>query len=169
MAVQRYMTARPITVAADDSIWDALTILRSHRIRHLPVLHGKRLVGVFSDRDLRLVLPSSLAVPEEQERFHAWGTQVKVGDVMTRRVVTVAPETETEKAARLMVRHRIGCLPVLRGQTLVGIITTIDLLRAMTDKHSPHAAPTKQSKPPGRKRRTGRSSPPAHSKRLRRH
>jgi acetoin utilization protein AcuB len=135
MAVERYMTVKPITVRSEDSIWHALKILRTHQIRHLPVVQGKRLVGMLSDRDVRLLLPSSLAVPEEQERFRAWGAQVKVGDVMTRKVFTITPKTPTEKAAQLMVKHRIGCLPVLRGSTLVGIISTIDLLRATILKY----------------------------------
>lgn len=112
MAVERYMTVNPITIQSSDSIWDALKIIRRHRVRHLPVIQGKQLVGMFTDRDLRLVAPSSLALPEEQERFRDWGGQAQVGDVMTRKVVTVTPEAGTDRAARLMVDHRIGSLPV---------------------------------------------------------
>lgn len=145
MAVEQYMTVKPITVRSEDSIWYALRMLRTHEIRHLPVVQGKRLVGMLSDRDVRLLLPSSLAVPEEQERFQAWGTQVKVGDVMTRKVFTVTPKTPTETAADLMVEHRIGCLPVLRGSTLVGIISTIDLLRATILKYQSQSAASKKT------------------------
>jgi acetoin utilization protein AcuB len=134
------MTTNPITARPDDSIWDAVKILQNHQIRHLPVIQGKQLVGMISDRDLRLVLPSSLAVPEEQERFRQWAAQVKVGDVMTRKVFTVTPGTPTDRAARLMLEHRIGSLPVLQGKTLVGIISTIDLLRAMIDEEQSQAA-----------------------------
>ena len=152
MAVKRYMTANPITVHSDESILHARALLRSHQIRHLPVVERKRLIGMLSDRDIRLLLPSSLATPEEQQRFQSWGTQVTVGDVMTRKVVTVAPETETEKAARLMVERRIGCLPVLRGSALVGIVTTIDLLRAMAGEDR---APTvAQGKGPASRRKS---------------
>lgn len=151
MAVEQYMTVKPITVRSEDSIWNALRMLRTHQIRHLPVVQGKRLVGMLSDRDVRLVLPSSLAVPEEQERFQAWGTQVKVGDVMTRKVITVTPQTPTQAAAELMLKHRIGCLPVLRGSTLVGIISTIDLLRATILKvQSQIASPRKTASKPRR-------------------
>lgn len=145
MTVKRYMTVEPVTVKPNDSVWHALKMLRSHQIRHLPVIEGRRLVGIISDRDFRLVLPSSLAMPEEQERFQDWGAQVKVGEIMTRKVFAVTPETPTDKAARLMVEHRIGCLPVVRGSTLVGIVTTIDLLRAVAGGDQPQATPPQKS------------------------
>jgi len=131
MTVERYMTLNPIAVQPDTSLRKALELLQAHQIRHLPVVRGKRLVGIITDRDLRQLLPSPLATPEELERFGSDGARVKVRDVMNRRVLSVTPDTRTHRAARLMVEHRIGCLPVLRGSTLVGIITTIDLLQTM--------------------------------------
>ncbi|MEE9173019.1 MAG: CBS domain-containing protein, partial [candidate division NC10 bacterium] len=71
---------------------------------------------------------------------------VKVGEVMTRRVLSVTPETRTHRAARLMMERRLGCLPVLRGSTLVGIITTIDLLRAMAGDDQTKAVPHEQTR-----------------------
>ena len=131
MDVERFMTPNPITASPNTSLRKAFELLETHRIRHLPVVQGKRLVGIITDRDIRQMLPSSLSIPEELERFRAWGARVKVGEVMIRQVVSVTPDTQAQKAARLMVERRIGCLPVLRGSTLVGIITTIDLLRGM--------------------------------------
>jgi acetoin utilization protein AcuB len=131
MDVERFMTAEPIAASPSTSLRKALELLEGHRIRHLPVVQGKRLVGIISDRDIRQMLPSSLSVPEELERFRTWGARVKVGEVMTRQVVSVTPDTRVQRAARLMVERRIGCLPVLRGSALVGIVTTVDLLRAM--------------------------------------
>lgn len=152
MTVKRYMTANPITVRPDTSIRKAMELLQTHQIRHLPIIQGKRLVGIITDRDLRQVLPSSVAAPEERERFQAWGAHVKVGEVMTRRVLSVTPETRTHRAARIMVEHRIGCLPVLRGSTLVGIITTIDLLRAMGGEDRLQAGPPEKT--PARRRKS---------------
>ena len=133
LTVKRHMTANVITVRPDTSVWKAWDLLQTHEISYLPVVQGGRLVGIISDGDLRLLLPSSLAMPEEQERFRTWGTQVKVGDVMTRKVVTVSRETRTDSAVQLMVKHHIGCMPVLRGSSLVGIFTTMDVLRALAD------------------------------------
>ncbi|MFB3144270.1 MAG: CBS domain-containing protein [Candidatus Methylomirabilales bacterium] len=131
MTVERYMTPNPISVRPDTSLRKAQDLLHAHQIRHLPVVQRRRLVGIITDRDLRQLLPSPLATPEELERFGSDGARVKVRDVMNRRILSVTPDTRTHRAARLMVEHRIGCLPVLRGSTLVGIITTIDLLQTM--------------------------------------
>jgi CBS domain-containing protein len=72
------MTTKLITVKSNTSLWKAWEMMQTHRIRHLPVIEGKRLVGMITDRDLRQLMPSSLSPPEELERFQAWGTQVKV-------------------------------------------------------------------------------------------
>jgi len=141
MTVEQYMTPNPITVRPDTSLRKAFELLETHRIRHLPVIRGKKLVGIVTDRDLRQQLPSPLAQAEDFKRFRSWTAKVKVGEVMTRRVLSVNPDTRTDKAARLMVEHRIGCLPVLRGSTLVGIITTIDLLRAIAGEDRSHPVP----------------------------
>lgn len=133
LSVKRHMSANVITVRPDTSVWKAWNLLQTHEISYLPVIQGGRLVGIISDGDLRQLLPSSLAMPEEQERFRTWGTQVKVGDVMTRKVVTVTRETRTDSAVQLMVKHHVGCMPVLRGSSLVGIFTTMDVLRALAD------------------------------------
>jgi hypothetical protein len=78
MIVQDHMTTKLITVKSNTSLWKAWEMMQTHRIRHLPVIEAKRLVGMITDRDLRQLMPSSLSPPEELERFQAWGTQVKV-------------------------------------------------------------------------------------------
>lgn len=159
MDVDRVMTPNPITATTATSLRKALELLETHRIRHLPVVQGKRLVGIITDRDIRQMLPSSLSVPEELERFRTWGARVKVGDVMTRQVISVTPDTRTQKAARLMVERRIGCLPVLRGSTLVGILTTVDLLRALAGGDRSRTAPEKKTTPGRRKALEDRRTP----------
>lgn len=148
MDVERFMTPNPITASPSTSLRKALELLETHRIRQLPVVQGKRLVGIITDRDIRQMLPSSLSVPEELERFRVRGARVKVGEVMTRRVFSVTPETSAHRAARLMVEHRIDCLPVLRGSTLVGIITTVDLLQAMAGAEKSQTVPPEKTRRP---------------------
>jgi acetoin utilization protein AcuB len=159
MVVERYMTPNPITVRPDTSLRKAQDLLHAHRIRHLPVVQGKRLVGIITDRDLRQLFPSSLAPPDELAGFRTAAAQVKVGEVMTRRVLSVTPETRTHRAARLMVERRFGCLPVLRGSTLVGIITTIDLLRAMSGEDRSKAGPPGETRTVERKPLEDRRAP----------
>ncbi len=168
MVVEQYMTVDPITVGPDTILHKALELLQTHRIRHLPVVEGKRLVGIISDRDLRQILPSFISDSADVERFRARGKQVRVGEVMIRRVISVTPDTQTHKAARLMVEHRIGCLPVLRGSTLVGIVTTIDLLQAMAGLDQSQATSLEKPRTRERKPREDRRVPRVEAGRGRR-
>ena len=101
------------------------------RVRHLPVLDGSEVVGVLSQRDLfRSVMGAALAYgmgrPQEILRT------LEVGDVMTVPAVTIGPEAPVQEAARAMEEKRIGCLPVIEGGRLVGILTDTDILRYAT-------------------------------------
>jgi acetoin utilization protein AcuB len=133
MVVNRHMTTKVITVRPNDSLWRAWELLETHHIRHLPVTQGRRLVGMLTDRTLRQLMPSSLSPPDELERFRTWGAQVKVDEVMSRRVFPVTPETPVHEALKIILENRVGCTPVVRGSTVVGILTTRDLLRALSD------------------------------------
>jgi len=168
MIVQDHMTTKLITVKSNTSLWKAWEMMQTHRIRHLPVTEGKRLIGMITDRDLRQLMPSSLSPPEELERFQAWGTQVKVADVMSRKLFFVTPQTPTHEALHIILERRVGCTPVIRGSTLVGILTTRDLLWAMAGQLAPKAiAPRKQQA----RRRTSvraRGTPRAKAKTRRR-
>lgn len=117
------MTRDVVTVHPTATVVDAFETIRSHNIRHLPVVDGARLLGVVSDRDLRLALGP--------DGDNATGTTVE--DVMTGSVVTTTPGTPVESAARLLTENRIGCLPVLDDSELVGILTESDLLRAFVE------------------------------------
>src|SRR6185437_14025724 len=101
-----------------------------HRIRHLVVTSdGGELLGIVTDRDIRLNLPSqatSLSVWEMNYLL----TRLTVEKVMTTSVITVGPDRSARDAAELMLDHRIGALPVVDGGRLIGIVTETDLLRA---------------------------------------
>src|SRR5512147_2916121 len=121
MLVEKRMKTTPITVGPDDSFRHAMNLIRQRGIRHLPVVEGNRLVGIVTDRDIRQASPSP-ATSLEMHELHYLLERVKVRDIMTSKVITVTPETPIEEGARLMLLHRIGSLPVLRGAALVGII-----------------------------------------------
>lgn len=124
------MNRNLVTVDKQASLRRARRILDQHGIRHLLVVEGKRLVGVVTDRDLRQAAPSSkspLTLGEREEFMN----ELKVVEVMSRKLITAAPSTTVREAARAMVGEKIGCLPVVNGNQLVGIVTETDLLEVL--------------------------------------
>jgi acetoin utilization protein AcuB len=130
MLVRSKMTPKVITAAPTTTLADALSLTRGNRIRHLPIVDNERLVGLVTDRDLRLAMPPMWASDANHtELAEAMHTRT-VGEVMIREIITTSPDTPVEDAARSLYEHRIGCLPVLEGDELMGIITETDVLRA---------------------------------------
>ncbi len=129
MNVAALMTADPVTIGVDDMLRAALEKMETHQIQHLPVLSNNRhLVGILSDRDCRLAMRSPFTDrPYWQSDLVE---QVVVRNMMTPAPITIEDNSPTIEAARLMLTHQIGCLPVMRDETLVGIITRSDLLMA---------------------------------------
>ena len=117
--VREIMSRRLVAVTPDTPLSEARYLLAEHRIRRLPVMLGRRLVGIVSDRDLRSASAS-----------HDW---TPVAQIMTRRVVTVTAQTRVDEAARIILDGRFGGLPVVDGDELTGIVTETDLLRAFVD------------------------------------
>ena len=130
MRVRELMTGALITARPDMPVLDARHLMIEKRIRHLLVTNESgELLGIVTDRDIRLNLPSqatSLSVWELNYLL----TRLMVGKVMTQSVITVGPDREVRDAALLMLDHRIGALPVVDGGRLIGIVTETDLLRA---------------------------------------
>ena len=133
MFVREYMTPDPFTITADVSVPQALHLMRDKKVRRLPVLDGRgKLVGIVSDKDLLHASPSpatSLAVWEMNELL----AKLKVEKVMTREVISVSGDTPLEEAARIMSDRKIGGMPVMEDQSLVGIITETDLFKVLLD------------------------------------
>ncbi len=132
MLVEKRMKRDPVTLTPDDSFRHAMTLIRQKGIRHLPVVEGSQLVGIVTDRDIRQASPSP-ATSLEIHELHYLLEKVKIREMMTKKVYTVAPDTPIEEAARLMLQHKIGGLPVLQAGNLVGIITETDILSAFVD------------------------------------
>ncbi len=130
MRVRELMTGALIAARPDMPVLDARHLMIEKRIRHLLVTSDSgELLGIVTDRDIRLNLPSqatSLSVWELNYLL----TRLTVGKVMTQSVITVGPDREVRDAAVLMLDHRIGALPVVDGGRLIGIVTETDLLRA---------------------------------------
>jgi len=123
MLVKDIMHKNPHTVTTGTTLEEAYRLMQESRFRHFPVLEGGRLVGVVTDRDLRLATSTLAPVP-----FPAGAL---VGDMMTRDPRTAGLLDPVEDAARVMRELKIGCLPVVDGGELLGIVTGIDLLDAL--------------------------------------
>ena len=131
MKVLDIMTTPAITVGLDMPVLEAHQLMASRRIRHLPVTDGGRLMGIVTDRDIRLNLPSpatSLSVWEVNYLL----ARLTVESAMRRAVITVDSDRPVSEAARIMLDHKIGALPVVDGGVVVGIVTETDMLRAFT-------------------------------------
>ena len=118
MFVRTSMSTKPIVIGPNESLIEARRKMEEGNFRRLPVVRDGRLIGIVTDRDLR------------QHTGHFEHTRVTAA--MTDELITAVPEMRLEEAADLMVKHKVGGLPVTDGGNLVGIITTTDLLRAFS-------------------------------------
>jgi acetoin utilization protein AcuB len=133
MRVRDLMTAKTITVDPETPMLEARQRMVEERIRHLVVIDNGRMVGIVTDRDIRLNLPSpatSLSVWEMNYLL----SRVTVGGVMTTSVIVVDPDRPVAEAARIMMDHKIGALPVVEEGRLVGIVTESDFVRTIAER-----------------------------------
>ena len=129
--VKERMSKSPATVQPDDLLKDALWKMEHGHFRHLPVIddHGK-VIGMLTDRDVRLIRPSLAFVNKEDAAVQLWSIAVQQAAVFD--PVKVTPETTLKEAAELMLRWQVGGLPVVgEKDKLIGIVTYTDLLREL--------------------------------------
>jgi len=129
------MSVSPVTIAPSSSVHAAQTLMQQRTIRHLPVLKDGQLVGMISDRDIRLVLPSPATSLTVWEIRHLLD-KLTVGEVMTYFVMTTAPDCPVTEAVGRMLGHKVGALPVVADRQVVGILTRTDILRAFRRLHA---------------------------------
>jgi acetoin utilization protein AcuB len=132
MFVADWMTRQVITVEPDESVLHAMHLMRDRNIKHLPVVRDGKLTGVISDRDIKSYCPSKATALDVYEINYLL-SKAAVHEAMHKHVVTIAPDAPVELAAMLMLDENIGCLPVVVGETLAGIISDRDIFRAMVD------------------------------------
>lgn len=129
MKIKSLLEGPPVTVKPDDTLGLALQAMLWGELRHLPVVRDGDLVGVLSQRDI-LATQARLGVKA--------AGQAQVATAMTKPAITVSPEEDDATAARRMTDARIGCLPVVAGGKVVGLITRGDLLRATHPETADH-------------------------------
>jgi len=128
MPVHALMTRELTTLDRNQTLELADHLMALGRIRHLPVVDEGRIVGVVSGRDLfRAAFAEALGCGSKARRRLLRSIGVK--EIMSEPAVTVPPDTSARDAARLMLEQRIGCLPVVQGGVLIGLVTETDLLR----------------------------------------
>ncbi len=121
--IDKYMTPSPFSVGQEQALAQAHKLMREHHIRHLPVLHGGKLVGVLSDRDLHLIETLRDVDPEK----------VTVEEAMSPTVYTVSPKAALDEVVREMAHHKYGCAVIEDNGKVVGVFTTVDAMRAFAD------------------------------------
>lgn len=129
MFVRDYMARAPITIDKDTPVFKALSIMKNNKIRHLPVVSKGKLLGIVTEKNLFYLSPSpatSLSIFE----INSLMAEITVAEAM-KTVQAVKPDTTLEEAALLMREHKIGGLPVVEGDVLVGLITESDIFDAM--------------------------------------
>lgn len=130
MLVRHFMSTSVCSLIETQSCREALTFLRQHAIRRAPVVRDGLLVGLVSERDLLRVLPGTVAQVESDAGADA--ERLPVARAMASRVITLEPEDHLEDAARKMLEHKCGGLPVVLYGRVVGMLTESDIFRAMT-------------------------------------
>lgn len=138
-SVRDIMMKSPITLQADESLSMADAVMNGGRIRHVPILDGDRLVGVLSQGDLfhsTFAKAMHLGAHEQREL----NNRIKIGDIMSKHVFSVPPETSIRAAARLMMERKLGCLPIIQQEQLVGLVTKGDMLRYLAERQDDEAS-----------------------------
>jgi CBS domain-containing protein len=126
--VREIMMGSPVTLKPDDTLALANDVISLGRIRHIPVVEDGKLRGMLTERDLMGAAATQIFGLKKSSK-NALLKSVQIRDVMKKRVVTVAPDTPIKDAAHLLADKKIGCLPVVSEGTLVGLVTTTDILR----------------------------------------
>jgi CBS domain-containing protein len=128
MLVSDLMAREVVTLDAGEKLDLAEGIMRLGRIRHLPVVSAGKLVGVLSQRDLfHAAISTVLQLRRSAERD--WLATIPVREAMSEPVVTIAPQASLREAVELMAQKKIGCLPVVDGTKLVGLLSESDCMQ----------------------------------------
>ena len=121
--LQKYMTTSPHAIGQEQTLATAHKVMREHLIRHLPVLHGGKLVGLLTQRDLALIETLKDVDP----------ANVTVEDAMSTSVFTVEPDAPLDEVVATMAEHKFGCCVAMQNGKVVGIFTTVDVCRALAE------------------------------------
>ena len=128
-----WMTPNPITVDPKTTLPEAHKLMKDRRIRRLPVMDRGHLVGIVTLGDVREAEPSNATTLSIFE-LHYLLAKLTIGEIMTREPITIAVNATIREAAKMMLQHKIGGLPVMDDGKLVGIITESDVFRVLAQE-----------------------------------
>src|SRR5574341_1277415 len=121
------MTREPFTVTVTDTIGEADDLMSQNKIRQLPVVKGKELVGIITDRDIRSFLSGALLASPDQREM---ALKTRIREIMTSEPITVSPDDDLEEVVEVLIEEKVGGIPVVdETEGLVGIGTYVDVLR----------------------------------------
>ncbi len=130
LKVRDVMTPNPVTLSPEESLMEALQLMRLRKIRRIPVVSAAgKLVGLLTEGDLKRAEPSTLS--DTQEQFTAVMEGTQVNRIMIQNLITASPDMPLIDAARTLFKNKYGALPVLEGEKLIGILTDNDLIGAL--------------------------------------
>ena len=139
--VAEIMTTDLVTIEPQNSVATAIRLMRQGQLRRLPVVQDGVLVGLVTSGDLRRITGLASILNDQSQDNFLW-QHIPVGNVMTRDPITLSPDVPITEAARLLVDHKLGGLPIIDEGHLVGIVTTSDLLHSMIGAYESHRLPT---------------------------
>lgn len=129
MTIEKAMSSSVVTIAPSNTLVEAVRVMKEKKIKHLPVVDASgSVVGVVTDRDLKEASASDATTLEVHELLYLLD-KVKIDSIMSKNVVTIEKGSALKQAAQIMVEKGIGCLPIVEGNKLSGIITRSDILR----------------------------------------
>jgi acetoin utilization protein AcuB len=121
--IQKYMTMTPHSIGSEQTIATASAMMRKYEIRHLPVLHGGKLLGMLTDRDIKLVEALRDVDP----------AKTSVEEAMTERPYSVGPEAPLDEVVETMADNKYGSAIIMQNQKVVGVFTTVDACQALCE------------------------------------
>lgn len=131
MLVKNWMSKKVVTIDVEDSMSHAVSLLKEHKVRMLPVTQKGQLVGIVSDTDLKRASASDATTLDVHELLYLL-SKIKVKDIMTKKPITVPPDYTVEETAEILMKHKISGVPVVeKGGDVVGIITRDDLFKVL--------------------------------------
>ncbi|AEV30482.1 CBS-domain-containing membrane protein [Sphaerochaeta pleomorpha str. Grapes] len=133
MIIERRMTRNPVTATPDMSVAEASALMKREKVHRLPVLDkDKKLVGIITEKDILYASPSPATSLSIHEMAYLL-SKLTVKKLMSKNVVTITKDTTVEEAARMMVDQDLSCLPVMEGDSLIGIVSKSDMFKILLE------------------------------------